>query len=90
MLEDVVDGSTVAPSIPPTFDHSFVVAIYGEMPFQLFVIRCKFGKLFSQYFTTEAVGSHNYQCTYSLLFDWQGELLLPLTDILFVYLPSDS
>jgi len=49
--------------------------------------RCKFGNLFSQIFTTEAVGSHNYQRTYSLLFDWQGELLLPLTDILFdIYL----
>ena len=48
---------------------------------------CKFSKLFSQYFTTEAVGSHNYQRTYSLLFNWQGELLLPLTDILFyIYL----
>jgi hypothetical protein len=46
--------------------------------------------LFLTIFTTEAVGSHNYQRTYSLLFDWQGELLLPLTDILFVYLPSDS
>ncbi len=43
--------------------------------------RCKFGKLFSQYFTTEAVGSHNYQRTYSLLFDLQGVLLFPLTDV---------
>jgi hypothetical protein len=49
---------------------------------------CEFGKLFLQCFTTEAVGSHNYQHTYSLLFKWQGKLLLSLTDILFyIYLP---
>ena len=36
---------------------------------------------FHNIFTTEAVGSHNYQCTYSVLFDLQGELLFPLTDV---------
>jgi hypothetical protein len=29
----------------------------------------------------EAVGSHNYQHTYSLLFNLQGVLLFPLTDV---------
>jgi hypothetical protein len=52
MLEDVVDGSTAAPSIPPTFDHSFVVAVYGEMPLQLFVIR----EVSNQAFESEGFG----------------------------------
>ena len=32
LLEDLIDGSVMAPSIPPALDHSSVIPIYCEIP----------------------------------------------------------
>lgn len=30
-FEDLIDGVVATPAVPPTFDHSFVISIYGKV-----------------------------------------------------------
>jgi hypothetical protein len=30
-FEDLIDGTVATPAVPPTFDHSLVISVYGEV-----------------------------------------------------------
>ena len=65
-LEDLIDLSVVAPSIPPTFNDSPVIPIYDEVSLPLLII----GKIPDQAFKTDGFCPANVSLPIQCLPSW--------------------